>query len=192
MMTDLPTQLADAESRLEAARKMAGVAVLEGRDIDHMAMAAIEAEITSIHAAGGEVARREREAAAEAERNRIAGLREKLRRIDADRLDAAEKAEKAAKDLCSSLRLWIAFNTDAARIVRALKGGGAGLLDPGETELRISHMLGSTLKPLFGNRRKLGQISFFTILDRYAGSWRRLERDATDNEIQSVLKGTDA
>ncbi|RWM04570.1 MAG: hypothetical protein EOR68_02870 [Mesorhizobium sp.] len=191
-MADLATQLADAEARLEAARKMAGVAMLEGRDIDHMAMAAIEAEITSIHAAGGEIARKEREAAAEAERNRIAGLKDKLKRIDADRLEQAEKAEKAAKDLCSALRLWIAFNTDAARIVRALKGGGAGLLDPIETEMRISHMLGSTLKPLFGNRRKLGQISFFTILDRYAGSWRKLERDATDHEIHSALKGTEA
>ena len=188
-MADLSTQLADAESRLEAAKKMAGAAMLEGRDIDHMAMAAIEAEITSIHAAGGEIARREREAAAEAERSRIAGLKDKLRRIDADRLEAAEKAEKAAKDLCSALRLWIAFNSDAARIVRSLKGGGAGLLDPMETEMRISHMLGSTLKPLFGNRRKLGQISFFTILDRYAGSWRKLERDATDAEIHLALKG---
>ena len=191
-MTDLHAQLTDAETRLEAARKMAGVAMLEGRDIDHMAMAAIEAEITSIHAAGGEMARREREAAAEAEKARIAGLKEKLRRIDSDRLEAADKAEKAAKDLCSALRLWIAFNSDAARIVRALKGSGAVMLDPTETEMRISHMLGSALKPLFGNRRKLGQISFFTILDRYAGSWRRLERDASDHEIQTVLKGIDA
>lgn len=191
-MADLHSQLLDAEGRLEAAKRAAGAAVLEGRDVDHMAMAAIESEITALYAAGGELARQEREAVAEAERSRIAGLREKLRRIDADRLDAVEKAERAAKDLCSALRLWIAFNTDAARIVRALKGGGGGLLDPIETEMRISHMLGSVLKPLFGNRRKLGQISFFTILDRYAGSWSRLERDATDNEIQILLKGTDA
>lgn len=190
-MADLSTQLADAEARLESAKKMAGTAVLEGHAVDIAAMMAIEAEIEGIRSAGGELARREREAAAEAERSRIAGLKEKLRRIDADRLEAAEKAEKAAKDLCSALRLWIAFNADAARIVRALKGGGAGLLDPIETELRISHMLGSTLKPLFGNRRKLGQISFFTILDRYAGSWRRLERDATDTEIQIALKGAE-
>jgi hypothetical protein len=191
-MADLHSQLLDAESRLEAAKRASGTAVLEGRDVDHMAMAAIEAEITSLHAAGGEMARREREAAAEAERARIAGLKEKLRRIDADRLEAVDKAEKAARDLCSNLRLWIAFNADAARIVRVLKGGGAGILDSNETEMRISQMLGSALKPLFGNRRKLGQISFFTILDRFSGSWRRLERDATDNEIQIALRGPDA
>jgi hypothetical protein len=192
-MTDLSTQLADAETRLEAARKMAGVAVLEGRDIDHMAMAAIEAEITSIHAAGGELARREREAAAVAERARREGLRQKLIKMNQERLEAAGRAEKAASDLCEALKLWTALNGEAARLVRALHGkGGAGQLDRNETEARMSRFLANAMKPLTGLGRKLGMITFPDYWNRFDGDWAKIESSLTEPEIQSALKGEDA
>ncbi|TGT35692.1 hypothetical protein [Mesorhizobium sp. M8A.F.Ca.ET.165.01.1.1] len=190
-MTDLPTHLADAEARLEAARKTAGAAVLEGRDIDHMAMMAIEAEIEGIHAAGGEIARREREARATAERNRIAGLREKLDRLNIERIEVASKANKAASELCEYIKPWLVMNADCARLVRTLNGkGGAGILDKPDSEIRISRMLACTLKPLTGLGRKFGLMTFQGVpLDTV--SWADTEQATTSPEILAVLKGAD-
>ncbi|TPM33887.1 hypothetical protein FJ955_03900 [Mesorhizobium sp. B2-2-2] len=193
-MTDLAARLVDAEARLEAVKRTSGQAMLEGRDIDHMAMAAIEAEISSIYAAGGEIARREREEATATERARRDGLRQKLERLNQDRLEAAEQAEKAARDLCEAGKLWIAANGDCARIVRALNasGGGAGVLDASETETRLSLMLTNVLKPLVGLRRKFGMIAFPDALSRFADNWADVERANTETEILAVLKGADA
>ncbi|RVD21020.1 hypothetical protein, partial [Mesorhizobium sp. M4B.F.Ca.ET.017.02.2.1] len=139
---------------------MAGVAMLEGRDIDHMAMAAIEAEITSIHAAGGEIARREREAAAMAERTRIASLEDKLKRLNSERYEAATKAQEAAEQLCEHIKLWLGTNRDCARVARSLNPkNGAGILDNPDTEIRISRLIAHALKPVAGLRRRFGLIS---------------------------------
>ncbi|RWB77487.1 MAG: hypothetical protein EOQ50_05365 [Mesorhizobium sp.] len=191
-MADLPAQLADAEARLEAAKKMAGVAVLEGRDIDHMAMAAIEAEITSIHAAGGEIARREREAAATAERSRIASLEDKLKRLNSERYEAATKAQEAAEQLCEQIKLWLGTNRDCARVARSLNPkNGAGILDNPDTEIRISRMLAHALKPVSGLRRRFGLISF-PEAPLASGDWAETEKKITEAAILAVLKGDDA
>ncbi|MEI9414725.1 hypothetical protein [Mesorhizobium sp. Cs1321R2N1] len=168
--------------------------MLDAKSFDSRELAALETELQAIDAAEGEAMRREREAATAAEKARRDGLRQKLERFNEDRLEAAERAEKAARDLCEAGKLWIAANGDCARIVRALNatGGGAGLLDATETETRLSLMLTNVLKPLVGLRRKFGMIAFPDALGRFAGNWREIEAASTQTEILSVLKGADA
>ncbi|TIL43414.1 hypothetical protein [Mesorhizobium sp.] len=190
-MTDISTRRTEAETRLTELKHRQGVALLDDQEFDHTPLDAVEKELAALDAAEGEAVRRQREQAAKAEEARRTALKEKLERLNQDRLDAAERAEEAARAFTEASKEWIARNADCARIVRALNktGGGAMLLDAGETEMRLSQMLTCALKPLFGLRRKLGMIVFPDPWSRYAGEWKETERTNTESEILAVLKG---
>ncbi|CDX58577.1 hypothetical protein MPL3365_30191 [Mesorhizobium plurifarium] len=194
---DLARRRAAAETRIFALQQARGVALLDGKSFDSRELTALETELDAITAAEGEEARRSREVAIAAEKARLTGLREKLAKRNTERLEAAAKAEQAARDLCEALKLWAALNGDAADLVRALNPQSgpkrsAGLLDRNETEIRMSRFLANVMKPLTGIGRKLGPITFPDYWNRFDGEWAKIERSLTEPEIQSALKGPDA
>ncbi|TPJ50630.1 MULTISPECIES: hypothetical protein [unclassified Mesorhizobium] len=166
--------------------------MLDDKPFDLEEILGVERELSGLTAAEGEQMRRQRMEAAAAGQARIDALKEKLERRNTERLEAVERAEKAAIDLREASKQWIAANGDCAGLVRALnQTGGAGILDPHETEVRLSHMLTCALKPLFGLRRKLGMIVFPDAWSRFAGSWKEAEQSITEHEILAALKGAD-
>lgn len=189
---DLARRRAAAETRIFALQQARGVALLDGKSFDSRELTALETELEAITAAEGEEARRAREAAITAEKARIAGLRDKLVKRNEERLEAAAKAEQAARDFTEQVKLWIAANADCADTVRKLnQKGGAGIIDENETKIRISLMLACVVKPLTGMGRKLGLITFPDTQDRYSGDWAATERTVTEPEIILALKGAE-
>lgn len=189
---DLARRRAAAETRILALQQARGVALLDGKSFDSRELTALETELEAIEAAEGEEARRSREAAGMAERARLAGLREKLVKRNEERLEAAAKAEQAARDFTEQVKLWIAANGDCAGLVRDLnQKGGAGILDKNDTAIRISRLLANVLKPLTGLTRRFG---LMTLPDAplASGNWAVTERNITEPEILAVLKGDDA
>ncbi|TGR22401.1 MULTISPECIES: hypothetical protein [unclassified Mesorhizobium] len=192
-MMDLARRRAAAETRILALQQARGVALLDGKSFDNRELTALETELDAIGAAEGEEARRSREAAIAAEKARLAGLREKLTKRNEERLEAAAKAEQAARDFTEQCKLWIAANHDCADTVRKLnQKGGAGIIDKNETELRISQMLACVLKPLTGMGRKLGLVTLpDAVPSRFGGKWAETERTITEPEIILALKGAE-
>lgn len=189
---DFTDRRAKVESRLAALQQARGVAMLDAKSFDSRELTALETEMNAIEAAEGEAARRVRVAVEAAGQARIDALKEKLERRNTERLEAVERAEKAARDLCEAAKLWIAANGDCADLVRALNQmGGAGILNASETESRLGFMLSNALRPLFGLRRKLGMVTFADALTRFAGNWREAEQSITEPEILAALKGAD-
>lgn len=194
---DLARRRAAAETRIFALQQARGVALLDGRSFDARELSALETELNAIEAAEGEAARRVRVAVEAAGRARIGALKEKLERRNAERLEAVERAEKAARDLCEAAKLWIAANGDCADLVRSLNTPkahakfGAGILNASETESRFGFMLTCALRPLFGLRRKLGMVTFPEALARFSGNWAETERTITEPEIILALKGAE-
>lgn len=189
---DLARRRAEAEVRVHALQQARGVALLDGRSFDSRELTALETELEAITAAEGEEARRAREAAIIAEKARLAGLRDKLAKRNEERLEAAAKAEQAARDFTEQVKLWIAANRDCADTVRKLnQKGGAGIIDENETRLRVSLLLASVVKPLTGMGRKLGLIAFPDQQDRFGGNWAETERTITEPEIVAALEGAE-
>jgi hypothetical protein len=189
---DLAKRRTTAETRIAALEQARGIALLDGKSFDARELTALETELDAINAAEGEAARRVRAAVEAAGQARIDALKEKLERRNTDRLEAVERAEQAARDLCEAAKLWIAANEDCGDLIRSLKqSGGGGILNANETESRLGFMLACALKPLFGMRRKLGMVTFPDSLPRFAGNWREAEQTITEPEILAALKGAE-
>ena len=103
MTPDFRTLQDDAETRLAELRRKRGAAVLDGRPLDAIEIAATEAELDALAEAEAEQIRRQREA----EAARIAALQKvlsaELRDREKARLHLVAQAEAAARELSASL-----------------------------------------------------------------------------------------
>ncbi|RWO63082.1 hypothetical protein [Mesorhizobium sp.] len=189
-MTDISTRRTEAETRLATLRQMQGVALLDDQDFDHSPLNEVEKELAALDAAEGEAVRRQREQAAAAELQRLANLRETLAIVEENRLEAVDRAEKAARDLCDALKEVRARSADATRLLRALGVHPAVLLDTYESEFRMSLRLAAAIKPLVGLGRRFGQITFPEGRSPYDKPWRAEEQALATPDISRALKGS--
>jgi hypothetical protein len=111
-----------------------------------------------------------------AEAERLDGLRNTLTIVEEQRLEAVDRAEKAARELADALKEALARSADAAKLIRALGGGNAIHLDDYSVELRLSNHLATALKPVTGLRRRFGQIVFPEAQNAYYSPWRAAEQ----------------
>lgn len=188
-MADIAARRQEAETRLTELRQMQGIALLDDTEFDHSPLHAVENELAALDAAEGEAVRRQREQAAAAEQERLANLRQTLAIVEEHRLEAVDRAENAARDLCDALKEVRARSADGTRLLRALGVRPAVLLDVFETEFRMSLRLASAIKPLVGLGRRFGQITFPEGRSPYDKPWRAEEQALATPDMSRALKG---
>ncbi|WJI63028.1 hypothetical protein NLY43_31415 [Mesorhizobium sp. C416B] len=186
-MADFSSRKREAESRLVELKHMHGIAMLDGKPFDLAEMADVERELSGLEAAEGEAVRRERLEAAKTEEARLEGLRQTLIVVEEHRLEAADRAEKAARDVAEALKEFRLRSADAARLLRALGVNNVLALD--ETDHRMSWRLTAALKPLVGHVRRFGQIVFPEARSPYDQPWRAEEQAIAGRYISKALKG---
>ncbi|TIO26937.1 hypothetical protein [Mesorhizobium sp.] len=189
-MADISTRRIEAETRLAELRQMQGIALLDDTEFDHSPLNAVENELAALDAAEGEAVRRQREQAAAAEQERLANLRQTLAIVEEHRLEAVDRAEKAARDLTDALKEVRARSADATRLLRALGVHPAVQLDTYESEFRMSLRFATALKPLVGLRRRYGQIAFPEARTPFDQPWRAAEAAIANPDIDKALKGS--
>ncbi|MER9080611.1 hypothetical protein [Mesorhizobium sp. M0895] len=189
-MMDFMERRATVEGRLASLRQARGIAMLDATIFDDRELTALESELEALNEAEGEAVRRQREQAAEAEQQRLANLRKKLTVVEENRLEAVDRAEKAARDLCDALKEVRARSADATRLLRALGVRPAVLLDVYELEFRMSLRFAAAIKPLVGLGRRFGQITFPEARTPYDKPWRAEEQAIANPDISCALKGS--
>ncbi|PTE11544.1 hypothetical protein [Mesorhizobium helmanticense] len=189
-MMDLARRRTTTETRIATLRQARGVAMLDAKSFDSRELTALETELEAIEAAEGEAVRRERDQAAAAEQERLANLRKTLTIVEENRLEAVDRAEKAARDLCDALKEVRARSADATKLLRSLGVRPAVQLDVYESEFRLSLRFAAALKPLVGLRRRYGQIAFPEARTPYDKGWRAEEQAIATPDISRALKGS--
>lgn len=191
-MADISTRRTEAENRLTELKHMHDIAMLDDKPFDLAEMIDVERELSGLDAAEGEAVRRQRQEAARAEQERLANLRQTLTVVEENRLEAVDRAEKAARDLCDALKEVRARSADGTRLLRALGVRPAVLLDVFETEFRMSLRLAAAIKPLVGLGRRFGQITFPEGRSPYDKPWRAEEQALANPDISRALEGPSA
>ncbi|MER9174604.1 hypothetical protein NKH72_13525 [Mesorhizobium sp. M0955] len=190
MSETLDDRRRDVEARIETMRTAQGAALLDAKDFDNTDLDRLANELHAISAAEGEEMRRQREKAAVAELERLSNLRKTLMVVEGNRLEAVDRAEKAARDLCDALKEVRARSADATRLLRALGVRPAVLLDVYELEFRMSLRFAAAIKPLVGLGRRFGQITFPEARSPYDKPWRAEEQAIANPDISRALKGS--
>lgn len=189
-MADISTRRVEAETRLTELRQMQGIALLDDQEFDTAPLSEVERELSALDAAEGEAVRRQRVEAAAAEQQRLVNLRKTLTVVEENRLEAVDRAEKAARDLCDALKEVRARSADGTRLLRALGVRPAVLLDVYELEFRMSLRFAAAIKPLVGLGRRFGQITFPEARSPYDKPWRAEEQAIANPDISRALKGS--
>ncbi|TIX97811.1 MAG: hypothetical protein E5V22_31400 [Mesorhizobium sp.] len=112
--------------------------------------------------------------------------------MEENRLEAVDRAEKAARDLCDALKEVRARSADGTRLLRALGVHPAVLLDTYESEFRMSLRFAAAIKPLVGLGRRFGQITFPEGRSPYDKPWRAEEQALANPDISRALEGPSA
>jgi hypothetical protein len=186
---DIGARRHEAGERLEQLRHQQGVALLDGKQFEDVGIAELEREMSALDVAEGEQLRRHREAQAAAEKERLANLRQTLSIVEEQRLEAVDRAETAARDLCEAVKEALARSADAARLLRALNVSTIQL-DTYEAEFRLSVRITCALKPLAGIKARFGQISFPAARAPFDEPWRPAEAAIAEPNITRALKGS--
>ncbi|TIL43646.1 hypothetical protein [Mesorhizobium sp.] len=188
-MADISTRRTEAETRLAELRQLQGVALLDDQDFYHAPLDEVEKELAALDAAEGEAVRRQRQEAARAEQERLANLRKTLTIVEEHRLEAVDRAEKAAHSPTDALKEVRARSADATRLLRSLGVHPATQLDAYESEFRMSLRFATALKPLVGLRRRFGQIAFPEARTPFDQPWRTAEAAIANPDISKALRG---
>ncbi|MER9840325.1 hypothetical protein NKJ59_03570 [Mesorhizobium australicum] len=167
---------------------MHGIAMLDGKEFDLDEILGIERQLSGLASAEGEQMRRQRMEAANAEAERLDNVRATLSVVEEHRLEAVERAEKAARDLCEALKEVRARAADGRHLIRALGGSGYPL-EENEQEFRMAVRLSCALKPLTGIRARFGQIVFPAARAPFDNPWRDEEAKIVSHDISKALKG---
>lgn len=179
----------DVEHRLETIRAARGVAMLDGVNFDSQPLQSLECELEAITAAEGEASRREREATGKAEEARLKELRALLAQAEDRRLDAVERAEKAAHAYVAATKEVLDTSADIARISHGL-GVNSTHHSAYEAELRLSLRLVCAMKPLTALRGAFGQIRLPAARAPYYDPWREAEAAIVKPALIEAIKET--
>jgi len=178
---DLAERKTEATARLADLRRGAGLAVLEKKPHGPITDAIFdaEAELAAITAAQTETVCRQREAAAKEEAERIGRLRKRLAEVETARLDAIERAQKAANMLAEELREALAQGETVCTTLNHL--GQRSNAEMPEFRKRLSNHVSAVLATVTGKLDRFGQIDLrqlpFTATVEQAGkrNWRETE-----------------
>ena len=180
MTAALAERRVNAEERLEALRRERGVSMLDdGGCGDVTAIAALEAEIAAIDEAEAVEVARERELAAEHERERQARIQAQCRAAEARRMFALQRAEEHCRTMVAAFGDVLTESDRIGKALAALPTKVPVGLTVNETGRRLCHMLSGVLRNITSPIR-------FGTMELHAGpmpneqppTW--LERDAKE------------
>lgn len=186
-MIDVAERRQEIEADLDALRQARGVAMLDGKEFDVRPLNDLQGQLDALNEAEGEQARREREKIAIAEAKRIEGLKQTLREVNEQRLEAVDRAEKAARELAAAICDVLDRSKDATGIMRGL-GVNTLHLDRYETEMRLSLRLRSALVPVTGLGNRFGQINLPAARTPYDEPWKAAEQTIGNPDIKRALE----
>lgn len=161
------------QDRLDALLAEEGEAVLDGRTFNRAPIDRLRAELESLDAAEGVAVRRADAALAADEATRRAVWSRQMLVAEAARLDAIDRAERAARDLCDALVEARAQAMEIHRLAVALKMPRA--LPALDHDARLSRRLSHVLKPVCTAGLRFGQLTFREALAQEHGPWRDAE-----------------
>lgn len=175
-------------ARLDELAADEGASVLDGRAYDRKVIDRLRAELESLDAAEGVAVRREHAArAADAAVLRADQTRKLLAAEDA-RLDALDRADRAARDLCAALIDARTHAGDVHKLSAWLEiRRPVPVLDH---DNRISRRLSAALKPLTGHGLKYGHLTFREALPQERGPWREGEAAMMREFLPLTIEGT--
>ncbi len=173
-MLSLDHRKSEVLSRLDELRQARGTAYLDGAPFDYADIEAAERELEAIVAAEGEAARRERAAHAEAADARRREMWAMVARTEKRRLEALDKAQKAAKDMAAAIAETLACGVEITNLTHQLDPSLKLSLRDDFAE-RLSRHLSTELRAAIRFDRKWGAIQFPEHRDCDRGSWRAAE-----------------
>jgi hypothetical protein len=189
-MTDIATRREAATAKVDAAKRAAASAILDGGKVDGGAVLTAQAELAAVDLAESEQARRDREAAAVAYGARQAECRAELASALEARLRAVHGAETATRALAAAL----ADEREASRAATvAMAGLGEVIpisLTKSERERRLSEKLIAVLQTVLEHPRRFGSISIGPHREVPAGeSWTKAESVEVNAALSPFTKG---
>lgn len=179
---------AAAIHRVAELRREQGNALLEGQSFDHAPLLDAEREIEALEAAEGAIARREREAAAKVLADARRKMRKQIGGHEQKRLDAIDRAERAASDLAGALKEALDAAAEISVGVRLLGLPPVRYLEANDYRNRLSCRLAWAFLPLTGPGRHFGQISF-PDSGMYRVSWLIAEAALVQPSITLATQG---
>jgi len=177
-------------AEVETLRHQRGVAMLDGGAFDDAALREAERQLDALADIEAVQVGREREAAAQALQAHRAGLRAKLVKLERHRLNAVDRAETAARDLCQALKHAREHAAEVEKLVKALGGRVPPGMTDSETDKRMSNRLSDAMQSLTGSRRRYGNLIFREPLQHERGDWKNGEEKLAADMIASVTEGT--
>ena len=133
--------------------------------------------------------RRERQLTAQAREKAMHGARKEVRRQEALRLDAVERAEAAAVALVAALTEHRAACEAINRELARLSAKRILMLHVKTAEDRLTRRLSETFKSLIGFQRSYGQIDFPATMGVHPqGPWRDAEEELVKFEIAQAAR----
>jgi hypothetical protein len=173
-------------ARLEEER---GDALLQGLDFDAEKLADLRRELADCDLLFAAQTRLDRKAAEEVRQAQRRLAKREILAQEEKRLDACDRAEKAARELVQAL-LDVRAALKAIAVENARLGnGGMVQLSVGETERRLSRRLTNLFEPLRRGLR-FGRIEFGHALSKAesSGTWREDEEAIAALEIRRATK----
>lgn len=194
MTTTLSERIASTEAKLAALRAKRGAAVLDDADFDALEYANAEAELEALRDAEGEAVRRERAMAQTARGKRRIELRDRIKRLERERLAAVSEAEESVKALVDALKRAIEANGEIHNAVHELTGRGPVGFMPISFENRLSTYLAADMRKLRQGPRggRLGFMNWPINPPRQHEAWAVEESKVCKADLAEALKGENA
>lgn len=194
MTATLSERISETEARLAALRAKRGAAVLDDADFDALEYANAEAELEALRDAEGEHVRRERSAAASERLKRKADLRDKVKRLERERLAAVSEADEAVKALVDALKRATVANGKLHEAIHEITGKGAHGFQPLNFENRLSTYIAADMRKLKQGPRggRLGFINWPINPPRQHEVWALEESKIVKADLAEALKGENA
>ncbi|MBW7968609.1 hypothetical protein [Bradyrhizobium sp. BR 10289] len=191
-MADLAEKREAAIVRLgELQRKRGGTLLDNGEVPAALAkeIGAAEQELAAVDEALSEQARRERDAAMEAETGRRAALVASLRDHEAGRLNAIEAANKAAREMAEAMSDVLEHGKHQRTAINDLGGKVALSLEPVMEAKRLSGLLSIALARVSGRPDQFGdlRLRLLPYVDT-TKSWRELEEAEGKRALEPYLE----
>ncbi|MEY9099062.1 hypothetical protein ABIA24_001971 [Sinorhizobium fredii] len=189
-MTAISERIAASEAKLTALRAKRGAAVLDDADFDALEYANAEAELEALRDAEGIAVHRGRSAAASDRQRRRDALRNKIKRLERERLAAISEAEEAVKALVDALKRATVANGKLHEAIHEITGKGAHGFQPLNFENRLSTYLAADMRKFRQGPRggRLGFINWPINPPRQHEVWALEEAKVVKGDLENALK----
>jgi hypothetical protein len=189
-MLSISDRISSKQAELEAMRRVAGEAVLDGADFDTSKISAVEAELAALTSAEGVEAVRGREGARRAREARRGALKDTIKREERERLAAITEADEAVQALVDALTRAMDASGKIHTAIHELTGRGAMGFQPLHFENRLSTYLAADMRRLKDGPRggRFGFINWPTHPPRKHDAWASEENTLVAGDLAQALK----